>query len=66
MGKSAASDSKPVAMNKQSGLLLRSLVAHGDSYEEQIDKFSLERAEAPSRLSMLFDSCWHDGFVTDC
>lgn len=63
------SDSKPVAMNKQSELLLRSLVAHGDKvehYEEQIDKLSLGRAETPSMLSMFFDNSWHDGLVTAC
>ncbi len=60
------SNSKPVAMNKQSELLLRSLVAHGDKiehYEEQIDRLSLKRAETPSMLSMFFDNSWHDGLV---
>jgi putative zinc finger/helix-turn-helix YgiT family protein len=63
------SESHPVPMNKQSELLLRSLVAIGNKvkkYDESIDKLSLEKAEKPSMLSMFFDRSWHNGLIAAC
>lgn len=63
------SDNKAVPMNKQSELLLRSLVAMGNKiehYDEQLEKLSLGQPETPSLLSMFFDRCWHDGLAAAC
>jgi putative zinc finger/helix-turn-helix YgiT family protein len=63
------SEHKPVPMNKQSELLLRSLVALGnkiDDYGEKMEKLTLEYQKQPSILSLFFDRYWQDGLATAC
>ena len=61
------SDSKSMPMNKQSELLLRSLVALGNKiehYGDQIDSLALTPPTQPSSmLSMFYDRYWHNGLM---